>query len=72
MGESGNTAVLTLRDKAYEVPAGTTLRAALDRAGISPETILATRDGEMITDDEIVRKDDQIRLVAVISGGSGA
>lgn len=70
MGESRGTAVLTLRGKTYEVPAGMTLRAALGRAGISPETILATRDGEMITDDEIVRTDDQIRLVAVISGGS--
>jgi len=34
-----------------------------------PESVIATRDGEMITDDEILRSGDVIKLIAVISGG---
>lgn len=62
-------ALMQLRDKEYEVPAGMTVRDALRKVGIEPESVLATRDGELLTDDEIVREGERIRLVAVISGG---
>ncbi len=60
---------LTLRDQEYEVPAGMTVRDALLKVGIAPESVLATREGELITDDEILREGDHIKLVTVISGG---
>lgn len=63
------TARLILRGKEYEVKAGTTLRHALESVEINPEMVLANRDGLMLTDDEIVRDGDIIKLVAVISGG---
>jgi thiamine biosynthesis protein ThiS len=63
------TVKLTLRDQEYEVRAGMTLLSALEKLSISPETVLATRDGELITEDEILQDGDHIRLVAVISGG---
>ena len=66
------TARLTLRGQSYEVPAGMTVRAALQRSGISPESVIATRGGEMMTDDEQLRAGDEIRLVAVISGGASS
>lgn len=47
-----------------------TLRDALLKAGILPETVLAVRRGELITEDEILREGEEIKLVAVISGGS--
>ncbi len=62
---------LTLRNKEYEVPANITLRAALEKIGILPESVLAIRQGEMILEDEILKEGDEIKLVAVISGGSG-
>jgi sulfur carrier protein ThiS len=31
--------------------------------------VIATRQGEMITEDEMVREGDVIKLIAVISGG---
>jgi len=43
---------------------------ALKKSNIVPESVIAVRDGEMITDDEILRSGDEIKLVAVISGGS--
>lgn len=63
------TAKLILRGKVYEVKSGTTVQYALEKAGVNSETVLATRDGELITDDEILREGDVIKLVAVISGG---
>lgn len=61
---------LTLREQDYEVRAGMTVRDALRHVGLTPESVLATRQGELLTDDEILREGDEIRLVAVISGGA--
>jgi sulfur carrier protein ThiS len=63
-------AKLTYRNKEFEVPSGMTVRDAIKKVGLSPETILATRQGKLITDDEIVKEADHIKLVAVISGGA--
>lgn len=62
-------AKLVLRDKEYEVKAGMTLLDALKKSNIVPESVIATRGGEMITEDEILRAGDVIKLIAVISGG---
>lgn len=62
-------AKLILRDKVYEVKPGMALVDALKKNGIVPEAVIAVRDGEMLTDDEILRPGDEIKLVAVISGG---
>jgi sulfur carrier protein ThiS len=61
---------LILRDKEYEVKPGMTLLSALQRNNIVPESVIATREGEMILDDEILKDGDMIKLIAVISGGS--
>ncbi len=60
---------IKLRDKEYEVRAGMTVRQALLHLGLAPEALLATRHGELITEDEVLREGDEIKLVAVISGG---
>ena len=63
-------AKLILRDKEYEVKPGMTLLDALKKNNIVPESVIATRNGEMITDDEVLRSGDVVKLIAVISGGS--
>ncbi len=60
---------LILRDKEYQVRSGMTLLSALEKCGILSESVIATRDGELILDDEILEEGQVIRLVAVISGG---
>lgn len=60
---------LILRAKEYELKPGVTLRDALRKTDIMPESVLATRQGQMLTDDEILKDGDVIKLVAVISGG---
>jgi sulfur carrier protein ThiS len=66
-----NLVKLVLRGKEYEVKPGMNLLAALQKCNIIPESVIATREGEMILDDEILKDGDVVRLVAVISGGAG-
>ena len=61
---------LVLRNKEYDVKPGMTLLSALQKINILPESVIATRDGEMILDDEILKDGDVVKLIAVISGGS--
>ena len=61
---------LILRNKEYEVKHGMQLLDALKKINIVPESVIATRDGEMILDDEILKDGDVVKLVAVISGGA--
>jgi sulfur carrier protein len=60
---------IILRDHEYEVTPGYKLSSCLEKVDINPETVLATRQGELITEDEILRDGEVIKLVAVISGG---
>ncbi len=61
---------LILRDQEYEVKPGMTLRHSLLKIGLQPEAVLAIRQGQMITEDEILRDGETIKLVSVISGGA--
>ena len=61
---------LILRDKEYEVKAGMTLLDSLKKINVLSESVIATREGEMILDDEILRDGDVVKLIAVISGGA--
>ena len=63
------TATIILRDKKYEVKAGKTLLSALSKLEILPESVICVRDGDLITEDTMLRDGDVIKLVSVISGG---
>ena len=64
------TVKLVLRDQEVEVKSGMTLLDSLKKAAILPESVIASRDGELILEDEILRDGETIQLIAVISGGS--
>jgi sulfur carrier protein ThiS len=57
------------RDREWEVPTNITVRDAIKKGDLNPETVLATRDGKLITEDVHLKAEDVIKLVAVISGG---
>lgn len=61
---------LILRNKEYQVKPGMTLLSALGKINVVPESVIATREGEMILDDEILKDGDEIKLITVISGGA--
>jgi sulfur carrier protein ThiS len=63
------TVKLILRGQEYEVKPGMTLRQSLFKIDQLPEAVLATREGEMITEEEILKDGDVVKLIAVISGG---
>jgi sulfur carrier protein len=63
------TVKIILRGKEYEVKPGMTLRDSLRKIDVLPESVLATCQGQMITDDEILQDGAVVRLIAVISGG---
>ena len=60
---------LILRQQEYEVRPGMTLLDALKKNKILPESVICTRDGELIVEDEILKDGDVIKLIAAISGG---
>ena len=64
------TVKLVLRDKEVEVKPGMTLLDSLKKTGILPESVIASRSGELIVEDEILKDGELIKLIAVISGGS--
>jgi len=60
---------LILRNKEFEVKPGMTLLSSLQKINVLPESVIATRSGEMILEDEILKDGDVVKLIAVISGG---
>ncbi|MGD0610104.1 MAG: MoaD/ThiS family protein [Anaerolineales bacterium] len=60
---------LILRKKEYEVRPGMTVLAALQKIDVLAESVIATRNGEVIGEDEILQDGDVIKLIAAISGG---
>jgi sulfur carrier protein ThiS len=61
--------VLTYRRQTFTVQPGMTVRDAVLKCNLNPETVLAVRAGRLITGDAIVQPGDQIKLIATISGG---
>jgi sulfur carrier protein ThiS len=57
------------RDQKWELDGQRRVRDAIKEIGIIPQTVLAVRDGKLLTEDVMLDEDDEVRLVAVISGG---
>ena len=60
---------VTFRDKSWEVPGNITVRDLILKVGLNPETVLAVRKKELVLDSELLGEEDEIKLIAVISGG---
>ncbi|HEX6400099.1 MAG TPA: MoaD/ThiS family protein [Actinomycetota bacterium] len=58
-------------DRELEVPGGRPVKSVLDELGISVDTVLVIRGGELITRDTTVRDEDELEVRPVISGGAG-
>jgi sulfur carrier protein ThiS len=60
---------VTYRDKHWELPGHITVRDLIIKVGLNPEAILAVRNGKLINDGTQLGEEDEIKLIAVISGG---
>jgi sulfur carrier protein ThiS len=62
---------IVYRDKEWELRGGMTARAAVKKLDLDPEAILVIRNGKLVTDDTLLENADEVKLIAVISGGMG-
>ncbi len=60
---------VTYRDQQWEIPGHITVRELIMRCDLDPATVLAVRDRQMVLDSEVLGEDDEIKLIAVITGG---
>ncbi len=63
------SATIKFRKQEFEVESGTTVRDAMLKLDIEADSVVPTRDGELIAYEEIIDEGETIRLVPVISGG---
>jgi sulfur carrier protein len=57
------------RGKSWEFEGRMTVQQVMKKAGFIPGTVLAVRDGKLLTEDTMLKPDDVVKLVSVISGG---
>jgi sulfur carrier protein ThiS len=57
------------RDREYEATGGATARDVLLKLGLDPEAFLVLSNGKLVDDSAILKDDDEVKLVAVVSGG---
>ena len=60
---------ITFRDKNWDVKSGITAHEAIKRLGIDPESVLVVVNDKLVTDDTVLKESDQVKLIAVVSGG---
>ncbi len=60
---------IEFRDQKWEIKGGITARDAIKKTGLDPESVLVTVNGKLVTDDVILKDQDEVKLVAVVSGG---
>ena len=65
------TIKIIIRDNEYllEPSKNLSVKRAMVQLNILPESYLAIRDGELLTEHEPLRNGDTIKLIPVISGG---
>ncbi len=62
---------LTLRKKEFQLD-GTSIqvKTALQQLNLSPEAHLVVRNGELLNENDWLKDGDEVKIVAVISGGA--
>lgn len=60
---------IELRKQEFIFEQPLTLKQALANLHLPPDSYLALRNGELITEDQVLKHGDEVKLIAVISGG---
>jgi len=60
---------ITYRDQEWELRGRRRVRDAVKEVGLIPHVVLAVRDGKLLTEDVMLEDKDEVKLIAVISGG---
>ncbi|NPA91815.1 MAG: MoaD/ThiS family protein [Chloroflexi bacterium] len=62
-------AKVVFRDQEWEIPGGKTVREIIEELGLNPEAVLAVKGKKLLNEETVVEDEDEIKLIAVISGG---
>ncbi len=62
--------VLIYRQQKLEVEDTLTVREALQKLGLSPESHLIVRNGELLNENDTLRNGDEVKIISAISGGN--
>lgn len=57
-------------DKEFTFDRRMPARKLLEQLSILPETVVVTKNEEIVTEDEMLEVGDEVELIRVISGGS--
>ena len=57
------------RDREWELQGRRRVRDVVKEVGLIPHAVLAVRDGRLLTEDVMLEDKDEVKLIAVISGG---
>ena len=57
------------RDQEWKLDGRRRVRDAIKEVGLIPHVVLAVRDGKLLTEDVMLEDKDEVKLIAVISGG---
>lgn len=55
--------------KVHEYEGPMSAKKLLEIMGLNRESVLVVRNGELVTEDEILKPEDEILIINVISGG---
>jgi len=56
-------------ERLLSLPRGSTIEGLLKALSLNPVEVVATRNGEVVTEDEILEEGDEVELYSVVSGG---
>ncbi len=61
--------ILIYRKQKLEIEGTITVRDALKQLGLSPESHLVIRNGELLNENDTLRNGEEVKIVSAISGG---
>jgi sulfur carrier protein len=65
----GERMQVTYRERYWSFDETLTVTQLLKRIDVLPESALVVRNGQLVTEDQVLKPEDTVKVVAVISGG---
>ncbi|MFN4179436.1 MAG: MoaD/ThiS family protein [Armatimonadota bacterium] len=57
------------RGRVFEFDERMKVKELLEKLNLSPESTIVVRDDEVLTEDEWLEEDDEVKVISAISGG---
>jgi sulfur carrier protein ThiS len=67
--DNNHEATLKYHEQGWQIKSGMTIRHAIEKVGLDPQSVLAIRAKKLVNHQTTIEPDDEILLVNVISGG---